>query len=152
MPLFQPVDPDSAERVRASFARQPFMVLLGAEISRLEPGFCEPRLPFRDELCQQHGFFHGGVVGTLADNAAGYASYTLMGGDDSILTVEYKINPVAPGEGAALIARGQVVKPGRTLTVSRAEVFGVKGGAEVLCATSLTTLMTLAGRPDTGAQ
>ncbi len=124
------------------------MQLLGAELSRIEPGLCEITLPFKDALCQQHGFFHGGVVGTIADSAGGYAGFSLMPEDASVLTVEYKLNLIAPADGDLLTARGRVVKPGRTLVVARADVTVRKDGRETLCATLLQTLMTMHGRND----
>jgi len=142
-PEFQASDPGFAERVQASFARQRIMALLGAELTRIEPGFCEIRLPFKDALCQQHGFFHGGVIGTIADSAGGYAGFSLMPEDASVLTVEYKLNLVAPADGDRLTARGRVIRPGRTLVVSRADVTVRNRGTETLCATLLQTLMTL---------
>jgi uncharacterized protein (TIGR00369 family) len=145
---FQAPDADFAARVRASFDRQRIMQLLGAELARIEPGVCEITLPFKETLCQQHGFFHGGVIGTIADSAGGYAGYSLMPADSSVLTVEYKLNLLAPADGDRLTARGQVVRPGRTLVVSRADVVVHKGGRETLCATLLQTLMTLHGRSD----
>ena len=145
---FEARDPDFAARVRASFARQRIMGLLGAELARIEAGFCEIRLPFKDELCQQHGFFHGGVIGTIADSAGGYAGFSLMAGDASVLTVEYKLNLLAPADGDCLIAWGRVIKPGRTLVVCRADVMVSKGGRDTLCATLLQTLMTLHGSKD----
>jgi uncharacterized protein (TIGR00369 family) len=147
-PEFEVADPGYAQRIQASFDRQRIMTLLGAELSRIEPGFCEITLPFKDELCQQHGFFHGGVVGTIADSAGGYAGFSLMPEDASVLTVEYKLNLVAPADGDRLTARGRVVKPGRTLVVSRADVTVRKDGRETLCATLLQTLMTMHGRKD----
>lgn len=143
------LDPEAEARVRGSFARQRFMAFLGAELAELRPGFCEIRLAYRPELGQQHGFFHAGVVGTLADNAGGYAAFSLMPAGCSILTVEYKLNLVAPGDGELLIARSEVVKAGRTLTICRGDVFVVRGGEEKLCAVSQQTLMCLAGKPDT---
>jgi uncharacterized protein (TIGR00369 family) len=145
---FEAPDPAFAARVRASFGRQRIMAWIGAELSRIEPGLCEITLPFKEELCQQHGFFHGGVVGTIADSAGGYAGFSLMPEDASVLTVEYKLNLVAPADGDRLTARGQVVKPGRTLVVSSANVIVHKDGRETLCATLLQTLMTLHGRKD----
>jgi uncharacterized protein (TIGR00369 family) len=145
---FEALDPDFAARVRASFGRQRIMALLGAELARIEAGFCEIRLPFKDELCQQHGLFHGGVIGTIADSAGGYAGFSLMAGDASVLTVEYKLNLLAPADGDCLIARGRVIKPGRTLVVCRADVMVSKSGRDTLCATLLQTLMTLHGRKD----
>ena len=117
MPEFQPADPDYAARVRASFSRQGFMRSLGAELAVVEPGSCEIRLPFREELGQQHGFLHAGALAAIADSAGGNAAYTLMRAGDSVLTVEYKINLLAPGRGEEAIARARVVRDGRTLTV-----------------------------------
>ena len=145
---FDAPNPHFAARVQASFARQRIMALLGAELTRIDPGVCEIRLPFKEELCQQHGFFHGGVIGTIADSAGGYAGFSLMPADASVLTVEYKLNLVAPADGESLVARGRVVKPGRTLVVCRADVTICKNGRESLCATLLQTLMTMHGRKD----
>ncbi|HKV10787.1 MAG TPA: PaaI family thioesterase [Thermoanaerobaculia bacterium] len=121
---------------------------LGAELTRVEPGFCEIRLPYRQDLSQQHGYFHAGALGAIADSAGGYAAFTLMGANDSVLTVEYKLNLVAPGRGELAIARARVVRPGRTLTVCQAEVFVVADGAETLCAVMQQTVIRMEGRPD----
>jgi len=145
---FHPPDPHFADRVRESFARQLIMNHLGAQIAEVGPGHCEIRLPFKPELSQQHGYFHGGVIGTIGDSAGGYAAYSLMPADAGVLTVEYKMNLLAPGDGELLIARGQVLKAGRTLMVSRADVSVVKEGRETLCATLLQTLMTMKGKPE----
>ena len=142
---FQPLDPGFAERVRGSFERQRAMATIGASLARIEPGACEIELPFREDLTQQKGFVHGGIVGMIADSAAGYAAYSLMPADCSLVTVEYKINILTPAK-ASLVAKGQVVKPGRTLTVARAEVYS-QDGSHV--ASMQQTLMMLAGRPDT---
>lgn len=151
-PAFQPLDPNFEGRVRDSFARQRFMEFIGAVLMEVRPGYCEIHLPFKKELAQQHGFFHAGSIGTIADNASGYAAYTLMPADATVLTVEYKLNLLAPGNGELLIARGQVIKPGRTLTVCRSDISVTKNGQEKLCATALVTLMTLAGKPDGPAE
>lgn len=151
MPDFQPTDPDFAARVRTSFARQGFMRSLGAELSVVEPGRCEIRLPWREDLGQQHGFFHAGALAAVADSAGGYAAYTLMGAGDSVLTVEYKINLVAPGRGEEAVARARVVRPGRTLTICQVEVFVLQDGAESLCAVLQQTVIRLADRPDVPA-
>jgi uncharacterized protein (TIGR00369 family) len=148
MTALSPRDPDFAARVRASFDRQQFMGFLGAELTGLHPGLCEIQLAYRPELGQQHGYFHAGVVGTLADNSCGYAAYSLMPADWSILTVEYKLNLLVPGDGERLLARGQVVKSGRTLTICRSDVFVYKDGVEKLCAISQQTLVGLAGKSD----
>ncbi|MEQ9627224.1 MAG: PaaI family thioesterase [Roseitalea porphyridii] len=148
MPSFTPKDSDFARRVRESFQRQSIMGLIGARLSRVEPGEVEIELPFRADLCQQHGFFHAGVTSTIADSAAGYAGYSLFAADSSVLTVEFKINLLAPADGELLRAVGRVVKPGRTLTVTEAEVFVTKNGGEKPCARLSQTLMCLTGRPD----
>ncbi len=148
MSPYEPKNREFAAQVRASFERQPFMTLIGAELTRVEPGLCEIALPHRDDLTQQHGFIHGGAVGAIVDSAMGYAGYSLAPPGSSVLTVEYKLNLVAPGDGERLIARGAVVRPGRTLTVTRGDVYAVKNGVETLCATATQTLMILVGRDD----
>ena len=148
MGTFEPRNLAYAERVQASFNRQKIMTLIGAQLARLEPGECEIHLPFKPEISQQHGYYHGGIIGTIADSAGGYAAFTLMPGDASVLTVEYKMNLLEPGEGELLIARGRVLKAGRTLMVARVDAGVVKDGRETLCATLLQTLMTMHGRPD----
>jgi uncharacterized protein (TIGR00369 family) len=121
---------------------------LGAELMNLQPGAAEIRVPFRSELTQQHDYFHAGVTGAIADCACGYAAYTLMPADSSVLTVEYKMNLLAPADGEELIARARVVRSGKTLKVCSADVFVRKGGAENHCATMLSTVMCMAGKPD----
>jgi uncharacterized protein (TIGR00369 family) len=121
------------------------MATIGASLARIDPGVCEIELPFREDLTQQKGFVHGGIVGMIADSAAGYAAYSLMPADCSLVTVEYKMNILTPGRGT-LVAKGQVVKPGRTLTVARAEVYS-RDGRHV--ASMQQTLMSLPGTPDT---
>ncbi len=112
------------------------------------PGECEIELPYRPDITQQHGYFHGGIIGTIADSAGGYAAFSLMPESSSVLTVEYKMNLLAPGDGDLLIARGNVVKFGRTLVVTRVDAVVVTEGRETLCATLLQTLMTMHGRQD----
>ena len=147
---FTATDPDFAERVRKSFDAQGIMDHIGATLTLIEPGVCEIELPYSDAVSQQHGFFHGGVIGTIADSAGGYAAFGLMDAEDSILTVEYKLNLMAPADGDLLVARGQVVRAGRTLTVARAEVRVVKNGVEVACAAMQQTLMRIVGRAEGG--
>ena len=141
-------NPQFEQRVRDSFARQAAMALIGAEMTTVEPGRCTIELPVRDDLTQQHRFVHGGIVGMIADSAGGYSAFTLMPADASVLTVEYKINMLAPAQGERLIARGQVIKPGRTLSIVRADVVAVADGAETLIATMQQTLMVMHGMPD----
>lgn len=114
---FTAVDPDYVARVRDSFSRQRVMQTLGAEITRVEPGEVEIVLPFRADLTQQHGFLHAGIVTTILDSALGYAAYSLMPPGHAVLTVELKINLLAPAKGDRLVATGRVVRTGRTLTV-----------------------------------
>ena len=147
---FAATDPDFAERVRKSFDAQGIMDHIGATLTLIEPGVCEIELPYSDAVSQQHGFFHGGVIGTIADSAGGYAAFGLMDAEDGILTVEYKLNLMAPADGDLLVARGQVVRAGRTLTVARAEVGVVKNGVEVACAAMQQTLMRIVGRAEVG--
>ena len=147
---FTATDPDFAERVRKSFDVQGIMDHIGATLTLIEPGVCEIELPYSDAVSQQHGFFHGGVIGTIADSAGGYAAFGLMDAEDGILTVEYKLNLMAPADGDLLVARGQVVRAGRTLTVARAEVGVVKNGVEVACAAMQQTLMRIVGRAEVG--
>ncbi|HEX3131089.1 MAG TPA: PaaI family thioesterase [Thermoanaerobaculia bacterium] len=144
-----PPDPDFAARVRASFARQGFMASLGAEMTVVEPGSCEIRLPYHAGLSQQHGYFHAGALTSIADSAGGYAAYTLMDANDSVLAVEFKINLLAPGRGDAAVARACVVRSGRTLTVCQIEVFVEQDGQETLCALMQQTVIRMAGRLDT---
>lgn len=145
---FQPADPAFEARVRDSFARQSIMRTIGAEMTRVAPGEVEIRLPWRADLCQQHGFLHAGVVATIADSAAGYAAYSLFAADASVLTSEYKLHLLAPAEGELFLARGRVLKPGRTLTIAETEVLALKDGREKLCAKLIGTLVQLAGRSD----
>ena len=139
-----PADPHFAARIRASFGRQKAMGLIGASLTHVAPGAVEVALPFRDDLTQQKGFVHGGIIGMIADTACGYAAFSLMPADSSLVTVEYKINILAPAM-SSLTARGEVVKAGRTLTIARAEVYAEDGKH---IATMQQTLMMLAGRPD----
>lgn len=145
---FELRDAEYQRRVRDSFERQGLMKHLGAELVSLEPGGAVIRVPFRGELTQQHGYFHAGVTGAIADTACGYAAYTLMAAEDSVLTVEYKINLLSPADGEELVARARVVRSGRTLKICMADVFVRKAGAENYCATMLSTIMCMPGKAD----
>jgi uncharacterized protein (TIGR00369 family) len=140
-----PADPAFAQRCRESFARQKAMALIGARLTVIEPGYVEIELPFRDDLTQQKGYIHGGILGMIADTACGYSAFSLMPAGCSIVTVEYKMNILTPALGS-LVAKGQVLKPGRTLTVARGEVYA-QNGKHV--ASMQQTLMMLANTPDT---
>ncbi len=140
---FEPRNPDWEPTVRGSFARQKVMTLIGAEMGALSPGHCEIRLPFRDDLTQQNGFFHAGVTSTIVDSAGGYAGLTLMPAVADVLTVEFKLNLMAPADGEFLVAEGQVLKSGRNLVITRGEVYAIKNGKATHCATMQQTLMTM---------
>ncbi|MBI3134026.1 MAG: PaaI family thioesterase [Bacteroidetes bacterium] len=140
---FTPKDPDFEKRVQDSFARQKFMTFIHARLNKIEPGFCEIEIPFSENISQQHGFFHAGIIGTVADNAAGYAAYSLMSKTSSILTVEFKLNLISPADGELLIGNAHVLKYGRTLTICRSDVYSVKNGIRKLCAASQSTLIEL---------
>jgi len=146
---FQARDPDFVQRVRDSFARQRVMAFIGAALEEVAPGYARIALPYRRELSQQHGYFHGGIVGTIADSAAGYAGYSLMASDTSVLTVEYKLNLMAPADGERLVAHGKVIRPGKNLVITEADVFVLKDDEERQCAVLLQTLMCMHKRPDT---
>jgi uncharacterized protein (TIGR00369 family) len=143
-PALVPPDPQFAARIRESFGRQKAMALIGAALGAVQPGYVEVRLAFREALTQQKGFVHGGILGMIADTACGYCAFSLMPAGCSLVTVEYKINILTPARGS-LVAKGQVVKAGRTLTVARAEVYS-EDGKHV--ASMQQTLMMLAGSPD----
>ncbi len=141
-------DPDYEAKLRASFSRMRVMELIGARLVRIEPGLVEIELPFREDLMQQHGFFHAGMSSTIADTAGGYASFTLNPEDTSVLTVEFKLNLLAPADGERLVAAGRVIKPGRTLTICDLEVTAYKDGQPKLVAKGLQTMMCVRERPD----
>lgn len=141
-------DPDFAARVRDSFERQNAMRFIGASLTRIEPGYAEIELPYRDELTQQHKFFHGGITTMIADSAGGYAAYSLFPADASVLTVEFKMSLLAPAAGEKLVASARVVKPGRTLTLCDVEVHAVQEGKRTLVLKGLETLICLHNRPD----
>jgi len=141
-----PSDPSFEERTRASFARQGIMEYLGARLDKVEPGRVEISLPFRAQLSQQHGFFHAGVISTIADSAGGYAGFTLFPADSGVLTVEFKLHLLAAADGELARAVGEVIRAGRTLTVCRLDAYVDKAGKTVHCATGTQTLMTLVGR------
>jgi uncharacterized protein (TIGR00369 family) len=131
------------KKVQASFARQRIMTLLGATLTDVKKGNCEIQLPYKIELTQQDEYIHAGVIGTIADSAAGYAAYTMMEEGASVLSIEYKLNLLAPAIGDMFIARANVVKAGKTITVCTSDVIAKTGNKEKLCATATVTLMAL---------
>jgi uncharacterized protein (TIGR00369 family) len=143
MSAFQPADDGFEARTRASFARQRFMATLGARLTRCEPGLCEIELDWSEALVQQHGFVHAGATTSIADSAGGYAAYTLMPADAAVLSVEFKVNLLAPAKGQRFVARGRVVRPGRRLTVCELEVQAFDAGRGKTCLFGLQTVMCL---------
>ena len=143
MPKFNPQDPQFEARVRASFARQTLMRTIGAEMTEVAPGEVEIELAYRDDLAQQHGYLHAGVITAIVDSACGYAAMTLTRAVEDILTIEYKANFVAPATGEKMIARSRVLRAGRKVTVCAGDVFALRDGEEKLIATMLATMMTL---------
>lgn len=143
---FQPQDPDFAERVRASFARQAAMTTIGATLAEVQPGRVVITMPWAAHLTQQHGFLHAGMVSTALDSACGYAGFTLMPADAAVLTIEFKINLLAPAQGEHFRMVGTVIKPGRTVTVCEGHAYAVHQGQEKLVATMGCTLMAVLGR------
>jgi uncharacterized protein (TIGR00369 family) len=133
-------------RVQGRFDAQPFMATIGARLLDVGAGKVEIELPVAAPVTQQHGFVHGGAVASLADSACGFAALSTMPAGTGVLTAEFKINFVAPAAGESLLARGRVLKPGRTLTLAMAEVFAVSGGKPKLCAVMTATIMAIAGR------
>lgn len=150
---FEPRDPGFEAKVRDSFARQSIMGLIGARLAKVEPGYVEIELGYREDLTQQHDFLHAGVTTTIADSAGGYAAFSLMPAGSSILTVEYKINLLAPAAGERFVGRGRVVKPGRRLFVCEIDVIAKQGDEDVCCLFGLQTTMRIeprAGGPPSG--
>lgn len=139
----EPVETDDqiAERVRRDAGKQEFLRLIGAELTAVHRGFAEFSLPFREDLQQQHGFLHAGVITTIADVASGYAAYTLMPPGSEVLSVEFKVNLLRPGVGERFVARGRAVSSGRTLSVVQADVFAIAHGAEKLIASLQGTMI-----------
>lgn len=143
---FQPIDPHFDARVRDSFARQQVMATFGIAIARIAPGEVDLAMAYAPALTQQHGFLHAGVVSTGLDSACGYAAFTLMPADAAVLTIEFKVNLLAPGRGERFRFAARVVKPGRTINVCEAEAFAFADGKEKLIATMTATVMTVMGR------
>jgi len=133
----------SAQRVRDSFAQQQFMTTLGATMLSVKPGAVEIALPFRAELTQQNEFLHAGAITSVLDSACGYAALSLAPENAGVLSVEFKVNLLSPAVGDSFIARAQVKRAGRTITVCSADAFAIKGKKEKLVATMLATIMTM---------
>jgi uncharacterized protein (TIGR00369 family) len=141
MNSFEHQDAEYESRVRESFARQPVMRLIGANLQRVEPGAVDIALPYREDLTQQNGYMHAGILTTVADSACGYAAYTLMPARADVLSVEFKMNLLRPAMGERFVAEARVVKTGATLTVARCDVYGWTGAEAKMVATMLATLI-----------
>ena len=141
---FAPKDADYEARVRASFARQRVMATIGAGLSRVAPGEVEIELHFREELTQQHGYLHAGIVAAVVDSACGYAALTLAPAGLEVVSIEFKLNLLAPAVGERFVARARVKRAGRNVTVCAGDLFALTGGAEKVVATMLATMMTVA--------
>jgi uncharacterized protein (TIGR00369 family) len=142
-----PQDPAFDSRVRASFGRQQFMTLLGARITRVEAGAVDIEIAKRDDLLQQHGFLHAGVQASIADSACGYSALSLMPAGTAVLSIEFKINLLSPGAGERFVARGRVIRPGKTITVTWGDVTAYAAdGTEKVIATMVGTMMTVQNR------
>lgn len=139
--------PDYEERVRASFARQHAMSTIGAALTLVRPGVVEIEMPYSAELTQQHGFLHAGIISTALDSACGYAAFSIMPEDAAVLTIEFKVNLLAPGQGERFLFRGSVTKPGRTIVVADGQAYAFAADGEAkLIATMTGTMMTVRGR------
>jgi len=141
--MFQATNPIFVQEIKESFAKQTVMALIGGELTRVEPGVIEITLPYRTDLTQQHGYIHAGVITTIADSACGYAAYTLMPQGSDVLAVEFKVNLMRPAKGETFVARAEVIKSGRTLTVVRADVHALTGEQRELVAIMQGTMMRL---------
>jgi uncharacterized protein (TIGR00369 family) len=140
-------DPNYETRVRTSFARQNAMASIGAELTLVTPGIVEIEMPFSPALTQQHGFLHAGVISTALDSACGYAAFSLMPENAAVLTIEFKVNLLAPGKGVRFLFRGSVTKPGRTIVVADGQAYAIGDDDQAkLIATMTGTMMTIVGR------
>ena len=149
--MLEPRDPDFEARIRDSFARQRMMQTLGASLGAVRPGEVEIVLPFSDALTQQHGYLHAAAVTAIADSACGYAALTLMAPGWEVLSVEFKVNLLAPAAGERFVAVGRVVRSGRTLTVCTAEVHAEQGETHKLIVVIQATMIA-AGPPANSAE
>ena len=135
------------ERVHVSFAQQEFMTTLGASLVTVKPGAVEIKIPFRAALTQQNGFLHAGAITSILDSACGYAAMTMAPEETNVLSVEFKVNLLSPAVGDQFVARAQVKRAGKTITVCAADAFAVNRGEEKLIATMLATIITVQNAP-----
>ena len=143
MSEFKPMDPNYEARVRSGFEKQNVMKTIGAILTRVAPGEVVIELSYDASLTQQHGYLHAGIVTTLVDSACGYAAYTLMAPDSEVLTIEYKVNFMAPARGERFKGIGKVLRSGRTITVCSGDVVAIENGKEKVVATMLATMISV---------
>ncbi|MEQ9346826.1 MAG: PaaI family thioesterase [Thalassospira sp.] len=148
MAQFEPENPDFDAEVRRRFAQQPYNLSIGASIADVKPGRVEVIIPTRSDLVQHNGYFHGGLIAGLADIAGGFAGWSLVAPDQGMLTIEYKLNIVAPGQGDQLRGVGEVISRGRSIIVTRIDVISMRNENPVLCATALQTLKVMKLPPE----
>ena len=141
MTPYQPLNARFASDVGESFGRQRVMQLIGAALTRVEPGAVDIELPYREDLTQQNGYLHAGIITAVADSACGYAAYTLMPEGSNVLSVEFKVNLLRPAAGEKFVAQARVIKAGETLTVARCDVYGRVAEEAKLVATMLATMI-----------
>jgi len=145
---FQPASEDFEARIRDSFARQQAMRTIGARLTRVLPGIIEIEMPFSPALTQQHGFLHAGIISAALDSACGYAAYSLLPANAAVLTIEFKINLLAPGRGDNFLFRGEVTKPGRNIIVTDGRAYAIGEDGPMLIASMTGTIMSITDRPD----
>lgn len=148
MTRLHPQDPNYEKRVRDSFARQQVMQTIGATLTLVEPGAVEIELTFREDLTQQNGFIHAGIISTVLDSACGYAAFSLMPADAAVLSIEFKVNLLAPAKGERIRARADVKRAGRNVTVCTADAWAINAGESKVVATMLATMMCVRGREE----
>ncbi len=148
MTVFQAQNPNFEQVVRDSFSRQPFMEFIGAHLDMIKPGVCEIVVERQQGLTQQHGFFHGGLVSSLADSAAGYAAYSLYPENSTVLTVDFKVNFLNPSDGERLRARSEVIRAGKKIYHLKGDVYAERDGQNIHCLTGLFSMMCLLGKSD----
>lgn len=146
MKQFRPKDSNFEEKVRTSFARQQLMHTIGARLTSITPGSVEIEMPYREELTQQHGFIHGGIVASILDTACGYAAFSLMPEDAAVLSIEFKVNLLAPATGELIKVRAEVKRAGQNITVCTADAWAIEAGQSKIIATMLATIMCIRGR------
>ncbi len=139
---------DFRQRIRQSFSRQGAMDMLGAELAQVEQAMVEIEMPFDQRLTQQHGFLHAGVISAALETTCTYAAYTTIAPEESVLTIEFKVNLMSPGRGERFLFRGEITKPGSTIIVADGRGYAIGDGPAKLIASMTSTMMIIRGRQD----